>query len=406
MRRNGAPSSEQHDDDDGGDRDRPAHDDDGHAVPEAVLDRPWCGPAAQRPGVDAVAEGGQQRRQHDHREQAGQDGDGHAGVGEAAQEGEREDEQGAAATRPRCRALKATVRPAVRDGADDGRVRLVPAGQLLPVAGDDEQAVVDGQAEAHGGGEVEGEDRDLGDLGRGPAARGTCRRSTARRWPAGSSAATTLRKTNSSRSERDRQGDHLGPQQVLLDGVVDLAEHLGEAADGHGRRPSSSPVNCAADAPRRASSTWSSVALDAGQHERLGAVLGRPQRRGVAEASSRRRRRPTSGSAASSSVRAIAGGGQVVDRARRRPRRAARRWAPRRRTVSRSTSSARADSDVGSSNPPERALGDAAADGAGHHEGDRVARTRTRRRRRDGEAGERGEHEVPLGRAPPVTALT
>ena len=47
-------------------------------------------------------------------------------------------------------ALNTTVEPAVCDGAHDGVVRIVvPARQLLPVPRHHEQAVVDGQAEAH-----------------------------------------------------------------------------------------------------------------------------------------------------------------------------------------------------------------------------------------------------------------
>ena len=63
------------------------------------------------------------------------------------------------------RPLKHDAAPGGGDGAHDGVVRVVAACAFLPVPGQDEQAVVDGQAEPHGRRQVEGEHRHVGDAG-------------------------------------------------------------------------------------------------------------------------------------------------------------------------------------------------------------------------------------------------
>ena len=186
-------------------------------------------PLADREAVDAAAEGGEDRRQHDDGEDAGEDGDGHAGVGEAAQEGEGEHEQ-RAQRRRHGEGAEGTVRPAVRTVRTHGVVRLVAGAQLLAEAADDEQRVVDGEAEAHRGGEVEGEDRDLGDQVDEPQhdERADDRqRADGERQRRRHDAA----EHEQQQDEGDRQGDHLGPDEVLLDRRADLVEDLGEAAD-------------------------------------------------------------------------------------------------------------------------------------------------------------------------------
>ena len=143
-------------------------------------------------------EGTEDRGEHDHREHAGEEGHRHAGVGEAPQEREREDEQRAQRGRHGDRA-EGHGAAGGADGALHRDVGLVARSQLLAEAGDHEQRVVDRQAEAHGGREVEAEDRHLGDRAEQAAARRRCRRPTARRWRAGSDADTTLPNTSSSR---------------------------------------------------------------------------------------------------------------------------------------------------------------------------------------------------------------
>ena len=95
--------------------------------------------AARRRDADAgVAERAHERdREHEHRRQPDRHGDGA--------------EQDRPAGGPH--------------GAHDGHAGLVPAGELLAVARDDEQAVVDRQAEAQRRRGVEGEDRHVGELG-------------------------------------------------------------------------------------------------------------------------------------------------------------------------------------------------------------------------------------------------
>ena len=59
--------------------------------------------------------------------------------------------------------LNSTVRPAVSTVRTTAWSGEQAGSQLVAVAVDDEQAVVDGQAQTEGGGEVEREDRDVGD---------------------------------------------------------------------------------------------------------------------------------------------------------------------------------------------------------------------------------------------------
>ena len=80
-------------------------------------------------------------------------------------------------------------------------------------------------------GQVEREDRDLGDDADRCAARGTCRRSASTPTASGSDAATTLPNTKMSRSSVIGKAIDSAVAQVALDRVADLAEDLGEAAD-------------------------------------------------------------------------------------------------------------------------------------------------------------------------------
>ena len=218
-----------------GDRDRPAHHRGGDPVPEAGPGLPGGrggGPAAEeRQGepVDPAAEHGQQGREHDQGADRGQGDHGDAGVAEGAQEVEGEHQQGEQGDGHGGGAEQHRAAGGAH-GHDQG-VGHLPAGpQLLAVAGDDEQAVVDGQAEAERGGQVEGVDGDVGDLGQDPQHEQGADDGEAadgQREGPGDGAGEHQHQ----QEQGDRDGDGLGPGQVGLDLLADLAEDLGLAAD-------------------------------------------------------------------------------------------------------------------------------------------------------------------------------
>ncbi len=184
---------------------------------------------AQVQGVDAVAQEdergreedqGRCRRQQDHRDARVGEGlqevlreDHHRGEGDGDREGGEEDRAAGRA-----------------QGGGDGRQGVCAGGQLLAEAAHDEQGVVDREAQAHGRGEVQGEDRHVGDLGEaaqdgvGAEDRDDAH---AERQQGGDRAA----EDHDQQHEGHRQGDHLGPQQVLLDGRLHLVAHGEDAAD-------------------------------------------------------------------------------------------------------------------------------------------------------------------------------
>ena len=182
--------------------------------------------------VDAVAEERQESRQHDHRARRRQGGDGDAGVGERAQEGEREHQQGGEGG-AHGEAAEHDRAPCRLHRPHDRRLRCQPVGHLLPVAGNDEQAVVDRQGQAHGGGQVEGEDRDLGEAGDHPQGEEAAQD---RQHPEGEGqrGGHPAPEHQDQQHEGDRNCDELCSPQVGLDLGADLPEHLGEAADPHG----------------------------------------------------------------------------------------------------------------------------------------------------------------------------
>ena len=93
-------------------------------------------------------EHGEQRGQHDDGAADGEGHDGDARVGERPQEGEREHQQ-RGQREATVSALNATVRPAVWTVRTTAACGSSPRAQLLAEAGDDEEAVVDREAEAH-----------------------------------------------------------------------------------------------------------------------------------------------------------------------------------------------------------------------------------------------------------------
>ena len=227
--RNGAGEDQEEggDDDDVGPRS--AHDPDGLPVPEAVPARRRLNSAAL---VDPGSEDGQDRGEHDHRGDRGEDHDGHTGVGERPdvrhgeqQEGGERDGDGG---------------PAERHGAACGLhragqrdVHRLACGQLLPVPGDDEEAVVDAEPQPQGGGDVEGEDRHVGHAGE--------EREDEEGAEHGHDADRQRQEGGDQRSEDDDEGgrvigaaEQLGLLEVLLGLLADLAGDLASARGGHG----------------------------------------------------------------------------------------------------------------------------------------------------------------------------
>lgn len=125
-------------------------------------------------------------------------------------------------------------------GGADRRERFGAAGEFLAEAADDEQGVVDGEAEAEGGGEVHREDRHVGELGQAAQHRVRAEDgddADAERQQGGDRAA----EDHHQQHEGDRQGDHLGAQQVLLDGGLHFVPHRDRPADAHLHRAVRAP---------------------------------------------------------------------------------------------------------------------------------------------------------------------
>ena len=193
--------AEEQQDGDDGDRDqqRPPHHATGDAVPEALVLGLRRSVPEDAERVDPGADDGEQRRQGDDRRDHRQQHDGDAGVGERAQEVQREHEQ----RRERHGDGEGAERhgaPGGLDGADDGVVDAAPGAQLLAEAGDDEQAVVDGQAEPERRRQVDREDRHVGERADARTATGTCRARRRRRRTAAATPATSPPNTSTSRT--------------------------------------------------------------------------------------------------------------------------------------------------------------------------------------------------------------
>ena len=109
-------------------------------------------------------------------------------------------------------------------------MRLEPVGELLAVAGHDEQAVVDRQSEPQHGGEVEGEDRDLGHAGDDPQEE---HRADDRQAPdrEGKSGGNQAPEHDDKQEKGDRERDRLGLDEIRFDVVLHLPVDLGEPAD-------------------------------------------------------------------------------------------------------------------------------------------------------------------------------
>ena len=131
----------------------------------------------------------------------------------------------------------ATVRPektAVRPAVDTVRrcaSRVAPSADLLAVARDHQQRVVDREAEAEPGGDVEREERGVDEARHDPQHEERADDRDAadqQRDPGGDHAA----EDEEQEEGEHREGDQLGLGQVLAGLVVGLVEALGEAALG------------------------------------------------------------------------------------------------------------------------------------------------------------------------------
>ena len=217
-----------------GHRDRSPHHEAREPVPEAALGGPRVGlgaalEEARGAGVDAVAEQGQHRRQHGQRDQRREQR--HQGAAEAhrVEEALREDQQRGERGGDGQRGEEDGAPGGGEDASHRRQARPV-LGDLLAVAGDDEEAVVDSQAQAERRGQVEGEDRDRGEFaGQAQDQEGADDRQAAdhQRQHRGDEAAEEQQREQ----EEQREGEHLGHPQVLLDLFVHLLLGDREAAD-------------------------------------------------------------------------------------------------------------------------------------------------------------------------------
>ncbi len=207
------------------------------AVPESSLDGPGlrfgaAEYAADEPAhverVQAIAEQNQCRGRHDDRSSR-REGDGRdARVGERLQEVHREQHKN--------RHRKGDRRGREHHGAarrhhrpHQGFVAARPFGQLVAEPADHQQGVVDRQGKAHRGGEVEGEDRHVGDKrdqSQHSESAEDCDDADADRQRCGHQAAE--RPDEHQKTQRDRQRLH--HQQVALRLLGDLdVDHRGSA---------------------------------------------------------------------------------------------------------------------------------------------------------------------------------
>ena len=186
---------------------------------------------------------------------------------------------------------KTTVRPAVSDRAPVRLLgRAARALELLAVARDEQQPVVDGQAEAQRGGDVQREQRRVHDARHHPQHE---ERAEHRDDP---EQQRDRRRDDAAEDEQqqdreDREGDHLRPGEIVTRLVVDLVEADRETAHAHVER-------AVADPPLGLLGRLAAVALDVlgrqagGDDER--AAVAREQRarpRGGRAAGRRRDRR-------------------------------------------------------------------------------------------------------------------
>ena len=217
-----------------------------------------------------MSEDGQQRGYDDERGQRGYRHDTDPGVGERAQEEGRE-EQERRQRRDDCGRREG-------DGAARGRHRrtqrvadLVSGGEPFTEAADDQQPVVDAEAEPQGGGEVDGEDRHIGETAQHGQFRERAEygdESDGQRQQCGDEAA----EGDHQQDERERDGEGFGDGEVCGDLAGDVVvERRGTARTYLDRALIAAPLvgdllGVVGD--------FGAVAPYMGEYERLCAVLG------------------------------------------------------------------------------------------------------------------------------------
>ena len=204
------------------------------AVAQLLVTRNRCsegGAAARPPRVDPAADHREHGREREDGRGHGQQHDRDAGVGERPQEEHGEHEQGGQGGGDGQGADHHGPAGGL-DRLHHGVVRREPVAQLLPVAGDDEQAVVDAQAEPQRGGEVDGEHRHVGDRPEQEQhqerAEDSHRADEERQRGAHDAA-----EHEHEQEQGQRDGDHFGPCEGGLDRVAELLVHRRRPAHRH-----------------------------------------------------------------------------------------------------------------------------------------------------------------------------
>jgi hypothetical protein len=128
------------------------------------------------------------------------------------------------------RALMATV-PCGLDRAHDRVVRCESVAHLFPEAGDDEEAVVDRQPEPQGRGQVDREDRDVGDRAQHEQGQ-QCAEDRYGSHDEGQRGADHAAEHEDQQQQGERDGDHLRPPERRLDRRADLLVHRRRSSHG------------------------------------------------------------------------------------------------------------------------------------------------------------------------------
>ncbi len=216
-----------------------------------------------------MAQQDQCRREQDQRGRGGQQHHRDARVGEGPQEVLGEEQHRREGHRDR-EGREEDGAAGRAQGRADRRQGFAAGGEFLTEAADDEQGVVDGQSQAEGRGEVHREDRHVGELGQAAQHRVGAEDgddADAQRQQGGHRAA----EDHHQQHQRDRQGDHLGTEQVLLDDRLHLVPYGDRAADSDLHRAVGAPES--GRDPVQGLPRLLLVAGDAGGDQRLMAVL-------------------------------------------------------------------------------------------------------------------------------------
>lgn len=178
------------------------------------------------------AQEGEHGGEHDQGRPASEEHDRDTRVGERAQEDEREDQEGAG-RRSHGEGTTGHGPPGVRHRLLQRGGGVVPGQQLFTKPADDEEAVIDGQAQSQDGGQVHRVDRDRCDAVEDPEheQRADDRHGADREGHGGSDERTEHEQEE---QEGERYGERLGMQQIAFDHRVDFMERGTEATDGKG----------------------------------------------------------------------------------------------------------------------------------------------------------------------------